>query len=44
MFTATFVFTVTVTLVERDSRETLYRSEMGGAVTVVIRVCIDILF
>ena len=44
MFTATFVFTVTVTLVERDSRETLYRSEMGEAVTVVIRVCIDILF
>ena len=44
MFTVTFVFTVTVTLVERDSRETLYRSKMGGAVTVVIRVYIDILF
>ena len=44
MFTVTFVFTVTATLVERDSRETLYRSQMGGAVTVVIRVYIDILF
>ena len=44
MFTVTFVFTVTVTLVERDSRETLYRSEMGGAVAGVIRVCIDLLF